>query len=231
MPPLSEGVFSPPDTFDATGVDTVFGFTADLWPLVHRLTQLLEMRKELDVSASASSDHAAATAQRSEFESSCASVELALHQWAPQLLPGAMSAVDASPAEDARTQSILSHAEATRHAALVFLARNVQRQPRSSQRVQAPAKHGLQACLRVVVFGGPMSALLWPLWQGACEALDEVDRNVARTVFRHFESRQGMQNIVHAWQIVEELWRRQDDGHEMEAAKVCFDMNCTPILA
>ncbi|KAI9887505.1 MAG: hypothetical protein M1823_000684 [Watsoniomyces obsoletus] len=231
MPPVSHGIFSPPDLFDAAGVDPVFGFTADMWPLIHRLTKLHEMRKGFDVSAPASPDHSAPTAKRSEFESSCASVELALHQWAPQLLPGALSAADSSPAEDARIQSILSHAEATRHAAMVFLARNVQREPRSSQRVQAPAKHGLQACLRVVVFGGPMAGLLWPLYQTACEALDEVDRNVARTVFRHLESRQGMQNIVHAWQVVEEVWQRQDDGHEMEAETVCIDMNCFPILA
>jgi hypothetical protein len=125
--------------------------------------------------------------------------------------PSAATAA-AAAAEDALTQATLSHAEAMRHAAAVFLAHVVLRQPPAAPHVQMAAKQGLQACLRVVVFGGPMAALLWPLFHVACVATHAVDRSVARTVFRHLESRQGMQNIVHAWEIVEETWHRQDDG-------------------
>jgi hypothetical protein len=57
-----------------------------------------------------------------------------------------------------------------------------------------------------------MCALLWPLFTASCEAVDDVDRNVARTVFRHLESRQAMQNIVTAWEVAEEVWRRGDSG-------------------
>lgn len=58
-----------------------------------------------------------------------------------------------------------------------------------------------------------MAALLWPLFTAACEAAEDVDRNVARTVFRHLETRQGMNNIVTAWEVCEEVWRRTDAGH------------------
>jgi hypothetical protein len=161
-------------------------------------------------------------ARRAEFETSCASLELALQQWMPKVAvpqssssPSAATAATAAAAaaaDDALTQATLSHAEAMRHAAAVFLAHVVLRQPPAALRVQTAAKQGLQACLRVVVFGGPMAALLWPLFHVACVATHAVDRSVARTVFRHLESRQGMQNIVHAWEIVEETWHRHDDG-------------------
>ena len=65
----------------------------------------------------------------------------------------------------------------------------------------------------MVIFSGPMATLVWPLFTAACEAVEDVDRNVARTVFRHLETRQGMNNIVTAWEVCEEVWRRSDAGH------------------
>ena len=57
-----------------------------------------------------------------------------------------------------------------------------------------------------------MAALLWPLFTAACEAVEDVDRGVARTVFRHLERRQGMSNVVVAWEVCEEVWRREGEG-------------------
>ncbi len=209
------------------GVDSVFGFTGDMWPLLHRLSYLHELRKALDTPARLAHDEVAG--KRAEFETLSSNIELALHQWTPKV---PISLISADPThDDARVQSSVSHASATREAALVFLARTIQGQPRSSGAVQVAVKHALQACLRVVVFGGPMTALLWPLFTAACEAVDDVDRGAARTVFRHLESRQGMQNIVAAWEVVEEVWHRQDEGDAADWATVCLDMNRNPVLA
>lgn len=213
-----------------SGVDTVFGFVGDLWPLMHRLTHLNELRKALGAQAPHSPGDPAS--MKAELESSCASLQLALHQWTPKL-PSSHQASTPSEGpsmEDSRIQSILNHAEAYRQAATLYLHRTVQRDPRKASRVQTAVKQGLQACLRVVVFGGPKTALLWPLFNLAAEAVDDVDRNVARTVFRHLESRQGMANIVEGWEVVEDVWRRDDVGEEVEWSRVCFELDRSLIL-
>ncbi|KAI9780395.1 MAG: hypothetical protein M1816_002881, partial [Peltula sp. TS41687] len=225
IPPMSGSVIVPPheDMFPTgqeptmmSSVDAVFGFVGDLWPLMHRLTHLNELRKALDTQAPHSPGHPAN--MQAELESSCASLELALHQWTPKLAGShqASTPSEGPSIEDSRVQSMLNHAEAYRQAATVYLNRTVQRNRRKAGRIQTPVKQGLQACLRVVVFGGPMTAVLWPLFTLAAEAVDDVDRNVARTVFRYLESRQGMANIVQGWEVVEDIWRRQDMGEEVE---------------
>ena len=172
------------------------------------------MKHSLDKEEMNSPGHDKANNMRSEFDTNAANIELALHQWIPKV-PASVVAVD-TPADDSRLQSILNNAEAHKQAAIIYLYRNILSHPRSSPKVQTPAKQALQACLRVVIFSGPMAALLWPLFTAACEALEDTDRNVARTVFRHLESRQGMNNIVTAWEVCEEIWRRGDAG-EVEA--------------
>lgn len=72
------------------------------------------------------------------------------------------------------------------------------------------------------MYEGPLAAILWPLFIGACEAYKEVDRVVARTAFREAVSRQGFQNIEQAWEVVEEVWRRGDiELREVSWEEVC----------
>lgn len=59
-----------------------------------------------------------------------------------------------------------------------------------------------------------MSALLWPLFVAACETITEEDRELAMSGFGGAERRQGMQNIMRAWEVVQEVWRRVDLGEE-----------------
>ena len=226
MPPPNEKMFPAHDLSLKSAVDSIFGFMGDLWPLMHRITHLLELKKDLDTRGLHSPDKS--TTRMAEFESSCVTLELALHQWTPKAL-GTPGAIEPSM-EDSRMQAILNNAEANKRAALVYLYRTVQRCPRKSARVQTPVKQGLQACLRVILFGGPMTALLWPLFNLGAEAVDDVDRSVARTVFRHLESRQGMETIVQAWEVVKETWHRHDAGDESDWGRVCFDLNRSLIL-
>jgi hypothetical protein len=61
-----------------------------------------------------------------------------------------------------------------------------------------------------------MSALLWPLFVAACEAITEEDRALAMEAFGGTERRQGMNNIMRAWEVVQEVWRRADLNEDEE---------------
>ena len=193
-----------------SAVDTLFGLVADLWPILHRLASLIDVKQNLEKEEMASPGHDKANNLRSDFDTNTANIELALLQWIPKI-PASMVSIE-TPSDDSRLQSVLNNAEAHKQAAFVYLYREIHSHPRSSLKIQTPAKQALQACLRVVIFSGPMAALLWPLFTAAAESIEDVDRNVARTVFRHLESRQGMNNIVTGWEVCEEIWRRGDAG-------------------
>ncbi|MCJ1293197.1 hypothetical protein MMC34_004750 [Xylographa carneopallida] len=193
-----------------SGVDTLFGLITDLWPMLHRLASLVDVKHSLEREEMANPGQDKTTSMRAEFDSSIANIELGLHQWSPKI-PASLIALD-SPADDSRLQSFLNNADAYKQAALVHLYHDILSHSRSSPKIQASAKQALQHCLRVVIFSGPMAALLWPLFTAATQAIEEPDREVARTVFRHLESRQGMSNIVTGWEVCEELWRRVDAG-------------------
>lgn len=206
-------------------VDTLFGLLADLWPIIHRLASLAEVKRKLEKGGekvaiksnnnnnnNTSSSQEKVNNMRTDFETKTSSIELALLQWIPKI-PASVITIE-NQADESRLQSILNNAEAHKQAGFVYLYRTLlhQTNPRPSRKVQTHVKQALQACLRVVIFSGPMAALVWPLFTAGCEAAEDVDRNVARTVFRHLETRQGMNNIVTAWEVCEEVWRRTDDA-------------------
>ena len=209
-----------------SAVDNLFGLMTDLWPLVHRIATLLEKKTQIDSEAHMNPDKA--NAMRADLEANTSNIALALYQWQPKL-PGSLLVTDVS-ADDSKVQSIISNAEAYRQACLVYLFRTIHCHPRKSPKVQTHTKHALQACLRVIIFTGPMSTLLWPLFTAACEAIEDVDKNVARTVFQHLESRQGMQNIVFASHVAEEVWRRQDLGQEVDWRQVANERGLSTVL-
>lgn len=190
------------------------------------------MRKELTAVENAGF-HAAALALQSELTPKTDAVELALKNWRPLKRNGRTTAsldfctVSRADSEqgrriDNRIQSIICNAEAYRQAAFVYLHRNIKCIPRRSSTVQYHAKATLAACLRVVMYEGPMAAILWPLFIGACEAFKEIDRVVARTAFGEAIGRQGFSNIQQAWEVVEEVWRRGD----IECREVCWEEVC-----
>lgn len=199
-------------------VDTLYGLNADLWPIIHRLASLVDVKQKLEKSekeqlhspAPDQGQTATNANMRADFDTNTSSIELALQQWIPKIPPTVVTLEN--PTDDSRLQSTINNAEAHKQASFVFLYRNLVSYPRSDAKVQTCAKQTLQACLRVVIFSGPMATLVWPLFTAACEAVEDVDRNVARTVFRHLETRQGMNNIVTAWEVCEEIWRRSDAG-------------------
>jgi hypothetical protein len=168
----------------------------DLWPIIHRLSHLLDVKREIDV-AESSGNTSKATVFRTELESTANAIELALNNWAPSLssvsgntdsIETGDSAVDSGDfsmgaPKTADLKSILHNAEAYRQAALVYLYHEIKEFPRTSEKVQRHVKLALQACDQVAKWAGPMSALLWPMFISASQAVSIEDREIARRTF------------------------------------------------
>jgi hypothetical protein len=242
MPPSWNGTV-PESPLNA--VDTLLGFSTDLWPIIHRLSHLLSFKKQLEAAIAAGRTNEA-TVLRTELENSSLAIERALTNWQPALssihpcssslsdethIPDSNdSGITQDSINDTRIQSILNNAEAYQHSAFVYLYRTIRTLSRSHTLVQKHAHLSLQACSNVVNLAkkcqdGPMSALLWPLFVAACEAIGEEDRKLATEGFGGIEKRQGMNNIQRAWEVVREVWRRVDelgDGEgEVDWREIC----------
>lgn len=187
-----------------------------LWPVIHRLSNLLSLKDELDA-AVLRGEASKVAVLRSEFETVSSAIEVALKQWKPALPPDSILCRDPEElsaeqaAERGRQQSILNNALAYQHSAFVYLYRTIHGRPRSHPLVQRHAHVSLTHCVGTVSNEGPMGALLWPLFVAACEARSVGDRDLARQTFVAIDKRQGMINIERAWCIVEEVWRRADE--------------------
>lgn len=159
-------------------------------------------------------DHAKVAVLRTEFETTASAVELALQEWTlppDESLPG-----DAGPSATKHMQSILNSAMAYRHSGFVYLYRTIYGCARTHAVVQRHTHISLTHCVGTVNNGGPMGALLWPLFVASCEAIELDDRELSRQAFAAIGRRQGMTNIERARYIVEEVWRRADNLEDVD---------------
>ncbi|KAI0198868.1 hypothetical protein F4808DRAFT_462441 [Astrocystis sublimbata] len=214
VPPLDAPPASP-----LTNVDTLLGMATTLWPIMHRLSNLLSTKKELE-DAQQKRQVSKTAVLRTEFESTSQAIETALAQWKPCLPPnisyeddgdGLVVAGGEAIPETARLQSILHNALAYRHSAFVYLYRTIYGYAPRHELVQKHARAALGHCVETTAAGGPMGALLWPLFAAACEAIGDEERGLARKAFGEVEQRQGMANIQEAWRIIQEVWKRLDE--------------------
>jgi hypothetical protein len=136
----------------------------------------------------------------------------------PPASPAPSACRSPSQPQHARIASIYHNALAYRHASLVYLYRTVLGQARTAAPVQSHSRLALAHCVATVDHRGPMSALLWPLFVAACEAVLPADRRLAERAFVEVDRRQGMRNIDRAWGIVREVWRRADAAAAAGAA-------------
>lgn len=215
----------PLDVSATNSVDTLLGLSTTLWPILHRLSNLLSLKTELESALATPHLNVAKLAVlRTEFETTSDAIEGALENWHPSL-PHGLTLADLNVSEGAETlgddlpherperahlQSILHNALAYRHSAFVHLYRTIHGHPRQHHLVQRHAHASLTHCMATVLHGGPLAALLWPLFVAACEAVTLEDRELARQAFLAVDKRQGMTNIERGWIIVQEVWRRSD---------------------
>lgn len=179
-----------------------------LWPIIHRLSTLGDLKQELHL-AELRGDASKIAILRTEFATTASAVELALQEWA---LPDDENLTTASK----RMQSIVNSAMAYRHSGFVYLYRTIYGRSQRHAVVQRHTHISLLHCIGTVNNEGPMGALLWPLFVASCEAIDPVDREMSRQSFAAVLQRQGMTNIERARCIVEEVWRRADNGEDVE---------------
>ncbi|KAI1258530.1 hypothetical protein F5Y18DRAFT_344986 [Xylariaceae sp. FL1019] len=217
LPPLDAPAASP-----LTNVDTLLGMATTLWPIMHRLSNLLSVKHELETAQGLKQTSKVAVL-RAEFDAMSQAIETALTRWKPCLPPN-ISILDdilvrnGTPSEEipemSRLQSILHNALAYRHSAFVYLYRTIYEYEPSHKSVQKHAHASLRHCVETTAARGPMGALLWPLFVAACEATGSEDREQGKKAFEEVERRQGMTNIGEAWRIVQEVWRRLDTPNE-----------------
>ncbi|KAH8897788.1 hypothetical protein GQ53DRAFT_818059 [Thozetella sp. PMI_491] len=221
VPPLNA-----PEASSLSNVDTLLGMATTLWPIIHRLSGLVPLKAELMAAIESNAPPSKLAVLRTELESNAEAIEAALTSWKPNLPPSLvaeMKGTDSAsspgdkPAgegvadeESHRMRSIVHNALAYRHSAFVYLYRTIYSWPRTHSLVQKHAHDSLTHCVATVSHRGPMGALLWPLFVGACEATSQEDRERAEKAFGAIEKRQGMMNIERAWNIVREVWRRAD---------------------
>ena len=210
--PLDAHVSSP-----LSNVDTLLGMATTLWPIMHRLSNLLSLKQELEKAARTGQGSNKVALLKTEFETTSHAIETALTQWQPCLPTntcvgddGTIQGGGTDVSDRSRLQSILSNAMAYRHSAFVYLYRTIYGCGPGHGPVQKHAHAALHHCVETTTHGGPMGALLWPLFVAACEAMDPGDRALAERAFAEIEKRQGMTNIEQAWNVVREVWTRLD---------------------
>jgi Fungal specific transcription factor domain len=205
-----------------------------LWPIIHRLSNLLPLREELE-NAIAAHQSSKVAVLRTEFDTTSQAIEAALKQWQPSLPPSFSpeerggDVINRDQADErARLQSIMNNALAYRHSAFVYLYRSIYGCSRRHAIVQRHAHVSLTHCVATVAHAGPMGALLWPLFVAACEAVSLGDRDLARQAFVAIDRRQGMTNIERAWLIVQEVWKRADLMEQMTGSAGSNDKDLAP---
>ncbi|CAI4217383.1 unnamed protein product [Parascedosporium putredinis] len=227
-----------------SGVDTLLGMASTLWPILHKLSTLLSLKQALEAMPQSEAGSTKLSSLRAEFETRAYSVDVALKRWKPNLPQqfftmsegeqggpateqlgtcSAGSSGETTTASDrAHLHSVLNNALAYQHSAIVYLHRTIYGHSRSHALVQRHAHVSLTHCVAAVRNGGPMGALLWPLFVAACEAVTLGDRDLATQAFLAVERRQGMVNIERSWAVVQEVWRRADAAEELSSPSMAW---------
>ncbi|KAK7209860.1 hypothetical protein V2G26_017038 [Clonostachys chloroleuca] len=187
-------------------IDQIYGVSADLWSILHRLCDLRPLLEELAAASSPEmmqdgSNHLKAAVLRGELESLCTATENALASWQPPAAPLPLS----------NRAALHHHALAYRDSALVHLYRAVYLLPSSHPAVRQRCRSSLEHCVAAAALPGA-KALLWPLFVAACSAEGQGDRAFARSAFEFVGKKQEMASTKRAWLVVTRAWAMMDGG-------------------
>ncbi|OLN96420.1 hypothetical protein CCHL11_00685 [Colletotrichum chlorophyti] len=234
--PSSNRAYSPggsPPPISFTGIDPVLGMADDLWPTLHRLGELVGMKRELQ-SAMATGQTSKFAVLRAEYQTTYKAIERALESWSP-ILPLGFTLVnrvvdgpeDSSEAELANIRWITSTALAYRQSALVYLYSTISEYPSAHELVQRHSQAALWHCAASVSHGGTGLSMLWPLFFSACHAICSRDRGLVRQAFTAFGSKKGPVNTEKPWAVILDVWRRMDMrayGKAKVGSEACPDL-------
>jgi hypothetical protein len=107
---------------------------------------------------------------------------------------------------------MVAHAEAYKAAALLHMLREVYEISMTSTQVQSHATAVIGACGRVLSWNGPTAGLLWPLFVASLNVAETTGINDAHAAFSKLYSRRQANNILAAWRICQEIWKRRGMG-------------------
>ncbi|RSL74360.1 hypothetical protein CEP51_011577 [Fusarium floridanum] len=182
------------------GVDALLGMSAPLWPALHRIAQLLDLKMEFQA-AKERKENSKAAVLREELRISADAIQYSLENWDPHL---GVDLVDAS--EVLGGQSAIHSALSYRHSSLVYLFRTIHKYPGSHIQVQSHVRASLKHCNDALSAADPPGTLLWPLFVAACEAISVGDRILADKAFLTLSKRQDMGNVNKAWYLTQQIW-------------------------
>ncbi|OHF00496.1 hypothetical protein CORC01_04246, partial [Colletotrichum orchidophilum] len=203
---------SPPSKSAQDGsVDPLLGMTGNLWPILYRLSTLKSLKGDLNGAVS-NNQPAKAAVLLMEYESTVKAVQKALQDWAPPVQLDENFETFCYSDTQGAFRAMVHNSLAYRHGALVYLNRSIHDHPVDHPAVQEHCHLTLENCVAVIASGGPVNALLWPLFVAACEAVTDQDRGLARYAFIEIERRQGMINIERARAVVLHQWAAAMSG-------------------
>ncbi|WOO78823.1 Aspercryptin biosynthesis cluster-specific transcription regulator atnN [Vanrija pseudolonga] len=99
------------------------------------------------------------------------------------------------------------------HMLQIMMLRDVQKRPRDDTEVQSSAAAILELCIEV---GDKVEFLNWALLYASSVLLDADKRNTARSILKTF-AYQCCHELEVIRLVMEEMWRRADDGYDDEA--------------
>lgn len=173
-------------------VDTVFGCTASLWPLMHHLADLLG-RARLGDDITEDSKHLMA----------------GLHAWS----------IESSFGTDAYTEAMVQIARSYKFCGLLMLRQAVQGQSLEYATPQDDEvyKSAFNSVLRVCVLSLPMATLTWPLYVVGKLASSTSDRTVILHIFSQFLEKHHMKVVDGARAAVQAHWEERRSGWKQSA--------------
>lgn len=205
------------------------GPAPDLLPTMHRLAELVVLKRQLD-QATQTQQAPNAEMLQAEYEAAHHAIEESLLHWVPPLPLGYTlvnrivdGPLDAPEADVIRARSAAGRALAYKQGGLVIL-RRLGRHDRGaadgqavSRHAQASIWHGIASATAANMQGQDGGArtsgtgMLWPLFIAGCEAMETRDRALARQAFSAVENAfRSTVNHGRVWELIIEVWRRRD---------------------
>jgi hypothetical protein len=173
-------------------MDTVFGCTATLWPLMHRLADLIGR-----------------ACLGGDISNESKILMDRLHSWS----------IESSPSTDAYTEAMVQIARSYKYCGLLMLRQaGASEAPEySTLQDEQIYRSAFDSVLRVCVLSLPMATLTWPLYVVGKLASSTSDRTVILHIFSQFLEKHHMMVVDGARAAVQAHWQEPQPGWQQSA--------------